>query len=426
MLAGSLLMLSSVSAYASGTTATLKVAVLGQAAPGGGTFDGGGPYDAFDEPRTNPAGNVLFEAQVKTGATTFNEGMYFWNGTLHKVVRQGDTLPGIGKLSGSFDAPLLNEVNTIALVNYGATSGTSTFDVVIHKSVGGTWTLAAKTGQAAPCPGGPFTFVTFDDAAQNDRNDLAFLAQYKDSANTFHAGVFVKYSLKPVTAIACDGDQLGTNEGTLSANGTGVLDGPAINDQGDVAFQPQNVVGGSARNGSDGVYLKPKGMAIRPLVKEADPGPPTIGGTIDGISLTAVSLNTQAIGLKLSTKNGTVETSVIATKGIAAGGALTACASEGETAPGTGGGVFASFEAPTLSDNGNLGFSAEVGTTDSIFACRNSVITPFVLQGDPRPGGGTYTTLEESSIGGDEATTDYEIAFLQRDSSDNATGVFVG
>jgi hypothetical protein len=53
------------------------------------------------------------------------------------------------------------------------------------------------------------------------------------------------------------------------------------------------------------------------------------------------------------------------------------------------------------------------------------VITPFVLQGDPRPGGGAYTTLEESSIGGEEATTDYEIAFLQEDTV-GPTGVFVG
>src|ERR1700736_4512753 len=76
VLAGAFLLLSSTSVSAAGTTAAQRVAVVGQAAPGGGTFD------YFDEPRTNPTGHVLFEAETVSG-TTFNEGIYFWDGTLH-------------------------------------------------------------------------------------------------------------------------------------------------------------------------------------------------------------------------------------------------------------------------------------------------------------------------------------------------------
>jgi hypothetical protein len=424
-LVGTFLLLSSSSAHAAGTTASQAVAILGQAAPGGGTFV------RFDEPRTNPAGHVLF-----LGYTASDEGVYFWDGALHKVARPGDTLPGIGRLGTTWDGPVLNEPDTVALVNYGITSGAATFNAVIHKSKGGSWTFAAKGGQAVPgCTGGPFTFVTFDDIAQNDNNDLAFIGEYTDVASVHHAGVFVKYSLKPVTAVVCDGDTLGSGEGTISATHAvdTDIDGPGINDQGDVVFSPEKVVGGTASNGSGGVYIKPKGMAIHPLVKVGDPGPATIGGMIaateDSISLSSVGLNNQSIGLRLDITGGSA-TSVVATRGIASGGALSSCASQGETAPGTGGGTFSGFQAPTLSDNGNLGFSAEVGTTDSIFSCRNGVVTPFVLQGDPRPSPkGTYLNLEESSIGGEEFATDFEIAFLEQNSSDecaNPTGVYVG
>jgi hypothetical protein len=428
-LAGTFLMLSSTSVYAAGTTAAQAVAVLGQAAPGGGTFNDGGPSSAFDEPITNPSGHVLVEAQTKSG-TTYNEGIYFWDGTLHKVVRQGDVLPGIGTVSANFDAPSLNEPDTVALVNYGMTSGTTTFDAVIHKSKGGSWTFAAKTGQTVPgCTGGPFTFFSFDDISQNDSNDVAIIAEYTDALNKHHAGVFVKYSLQPLTAVVCDGDSLGTGEGTISATfGSDFytrtdVRAVAINDQGDVAFKPKTVAGGTATpNGSDGVYIKPKGMAIRPLVKVGDPGPPTIGGTITGIFFQSVGLNNQALGLSLDLTGGSSAASV-ATKGIASGGSLSSCAAVGETAPGTGGATFSSFAFPTLSDNGNLGFSATVGSTDSIFSCRNGVLTPFVLEGDHRPSPtGSFGHLVKASIGGEEFTADYEITFKDA----GVPGVYVG
>jgi hypothetical protein len=423
------LVLSSTSLSASATTATQAVAVLGQAAPGGGTFK------SFDEPRTNPAGHVLFQADATSGAF-YNEGIYFWDGTRHMVVREGQVLPGIGTISGNFDAPVLNEADTVAVVNYGITSGTSTFDAVIHKSKGGSWTFAAKSGQTVPgCSGGPFTFFSFDDISQNDNNDLAFIAEYTDAASVHHAGVFVKYSLKPVTAVVCDGDSLGTGEGTISAtvgsefraplNAEADIDGPALNDQGDVAFGPEKVVVGTASDGSHGLYIKPKGMPIRPLVKEGDPGPPTIGGTISNIAFASVALNNQSIGLALDIAGGS-RTRVVATKGIAAGGSLSSCAAVGQTAPGTGGGTFGYLEVPTLSDQGDLGFSAAVGNTQSIFSCRNGVVSVFVLQGSPRPTTGTYGALRESSIGGEEFTVDFEIAFLEGDSSGNPIGVFIG
>jgi hypothetical protein len=423
-----MLMLSPIGGQALGSQVTHAVAILGQAAPGGGTFTD------FDEPRSDTVGNVLFLGTSKSG-TVFTTGLYYFDTSLHKVLRPGDVISGIGTVGPTWDGPALNEPDTVAVVNYGMKSGTTTFDAVIHKAVGGIWTVAAKTGQAVPgCTGGPFTFDSFDDISQNDLNDVTFIASYKDGATppVFHAGLFVKYSLKPVTAVVCDGDTLGTGEGTLTAPSTYRIDGPAINDAGDVAFQPEIVTGGTARNGSNGVYLKPKGMAIRPLVKEGDLGPSPVGGKIDGISFNEVSLNNDAIGLKVSTQDTSVppvETLVVAKQDLAVGGALAACARQGQTAPNTGGGTYSDFGNITLADSGTLAFSALVGTKDSVFTCKAGVSQSFALQGDPRPSppNTVYGALEEASIGGEEFSTDNEVVFIDENPTTFVTnGIYVG
>ena len=124
------------------------------------------------------------------------------------------------------------------------------------------------------------------------------------------------------------------------------------------------------------------------------------------------------LGFNLSRDSGTPET-FLATKQL--GGIIKKCVADLTPAPGTTG-TFDGFSAPTINNRGYLQFSADVSgdaTNDrGIFVCKAlGKVSPIVLRGDTKPGGGAWSfELEEGSI------SDNFVVFL--DENGPPAGVF--
>ena len=392
------------------------VAVEGQVAPntGGQTFD----RDGFDEPMTNAQGDVAFIATYggASGAGVFlSEG-----GRLSSVAVSGQsTSAGTFANDGlsSFDGPQINDSGTVAFAARGWVGPGGLF----QKTRWGSLTVLVQAGDAAPNGG---SFMHFDDLAQNDHGDVAFIAQ-NDVGNW---GVYLKPRWGPVQAIAVNGDTLpSTGNGTI--DGSCYPDGPWINNVGDVAFQIDCISGGTG--GFDGSYfLWSSGGGIQPLVMMGDPGPAGIGGTITDIKAGRPAMNDQEIVLLLSLSGASTE-NVVTTKALNAGpgAGYQVCAQSGQPAPlGWGTNETLSFNGdPTLAQDGSIGmaFTADPSNRDGIAKCVDGQVTLLALEGSTGQGivripsrqpEYRYGSLEESS-----RSTNHQV-FL--DETGSRTGVY--
>jgi hypothetical protein len=367
----------------------------------------------------NSSGQVAFIGST-TGAS--GRGVYLWTGSLAKVARHGDFVPGLGKLGASFDGPVINKAATVAFVNRGITSGTSTA-AVFQKTRFGGLAVVSRSGDAVPgVANAKFTY--FDDLALNDNGWIAFIAEYRIGTELFvRVGVFLKKPGQPLAVIVKDGDPLpGTSGGKLNSrlDTGGYVDGPWMNDNGDIAFGADNVdcgltptaaclsLGGST---ATAIFLKPAWQPMRPLVLKGDPGPASTGGTIQDASIGRPGLSNTLVGLKLEVKINPTDPldNTLATKELRVGGVLRACVSTGAKAPDdstSGASTFAGFTPPAIAENGTLIFSGEVThvppagpNKDHVYTCRDQVVTALALEGDPRPSPltGKFKSLEEVS-----------------------------
>jgi hypothetical protein len=161
----------------------VKVAIVGEAAPGGGTFS---TFPTVSAVSINQAGHVLFLAGTSDG-TVERRGIYFWTpgSGVSKVARAGDVLPA-GMAFTDFSFPALNNLGEVAfLATLQAPRGG-----VFAGPASGPLTLLALDGQPAPAGGTYAISVARPDITMNDAGDVVFRVELSGGGS--NSGYFVR------------------------------------------------------------------------------------------------------------------------------------------------------------------------------------------------------------------------------------------
>jgi len=149
------------------------VARVGDAAPGGGTFDRFTHENLPVIAPVNTRGDVAFFARLARGPA--DEGIFLRRGErILTVAREGDRVPGVGRLAGfgKHPTPALNDGGLVAFA--AAVSGGRAVEGIFAWSAGRLRPVAL-TG--APAPGIPSGVLAgLDSPALNARGDIVFLA----------------------------------------------------------------------------------------------------------------------------------------------------------------------------------------------------------------------------------------------------------
>lgn len=168
------------------------------------------------------------------------------------------------------------------------------------------------------------------------------------------------------------------------------FDGLAQNDTGTTVFHADLQADDSA---DSGLWRIEGGIVSAALMRE-DPAPGTGGGTFSYVG--GFDINDASEIAVFSDVNGSADEGIFR---VSPTGAVTPVVMNGDAAPGTGGGVFESFDyaSPVINEAGKIAFRATIAGGSSwvgMFSAAGGVVSLEVLYDDPAPGGGT---LEFSS-----------------------------
>jgi hypothetical protein len=396
-------------ALASGHTVT-KIAIGGEVAPdtGGALHD-----NSFFSVVLNQAGEVAFANGLTGGVPGWGVFLYGPGGSA-ALSLEGDTAPDTG--GGSYFLPGgFTSVNDDGEVSFMAVAlGGSATSGIFLDSGGGADLAVVVAGQPAPDTGGG----AFDGALNalnfhslNAGGDVAFTDTV--TGGTIGSGVF-RYSGGAHTSVSLEGD-------SAPGTGGGVYDGfesPAMNDAGDVVF-PALVAGGS---GATRGLFRDSGGVDSVLGLEGDPAPDTGGGSF--VDFVFPDQNADGDVAFLSDVTGGT-----AIGGVfqIVGGAVNAVAVDGGTAPGTGGGTYATITSfAPINQAGDVAFSATLtdGSVDAgvfLFDASAGQVVPVVLFGETAPDSGGATFAQFGFVDINDAG---QIA-LQATLSDATLGLFL-
>ena len=168
-----------------------------------------------------------------------------------------------------------------------------------------------------------------------------------------------------------------------------------VNGRGQVAFFATLSRGAA----SEGLFLA-SGGRIAKVALEGDPIPG--GGAISGLGRHPVpSLNESGtVAFAAAVAGGKTVEGIFAL----ARGRLHTVALAGTAAPGIASGTFASLEAPSLNDRGDVAFLAGVRrgreSVDAIYVRAGGKLQKVVAQGDPAPAGGTFGAFGFPTLNG--------------------------
>jgi hypothetical protein len=350
-----------------------RVAATGDPAPGGGVFDRFGTESMPIVAPVNARGDVAFFSALGRAGT--DEGFFLWSrGRTTAVAREGDRVPGVGRLSGfgKHPAPGLGDDGTVvfaaAIAEGRAVEG-------IFAAQGGRLRAVALSGAAAPGIASG-VLAALDAPTINAKGDIAFLATVRRGRETLEA--LVLSTRGRLQKIVIQGDPAPAG-GTFAAFGP-----PTLNRDGTIAFGA--AVEGRAVPG--GIFVSSAGQ-IRMVLGAGDETP--IGG----------------IFAKFSERLGFSDHGMIAFHGrlkaapVAAGifaleeGRPRVVAQLGDAAP--GGGRFSNFGLwPAVSATGTITFAASVDDGPSpVIVVRTSRegLLRVVGVGDQVPGGARIASL---------------------------------
>jgi hypothetical protein len=270
----------------------------------------------------------------------------------------------------------------------------------------------AIAGDNVPGTGGAHHANSFFSVVLNELSEVAFLNDLTGGVPSW--GLFLHGPSGKAT-LSLAGDAVsGTGGGTYFLPG-GFAN---VNDKGEASLMAV-VAGGSA---SSGIFLDSGGGTDLPVVVAGQPAPDTGGGFFDGglNSLNLHSLNAAGDVAFVDTVNGGSKGSGVF---LYSGGVHSAVSLEGDSAPGTAGGVYDGFEAPAMNDAGEVVFPAFVvggSVGRGLFLDAGSgVDSVLALEGDAAPGtgGGSFVDFlfPHSNESGD-------VAFLANVLGGTATG----
>ncbi|MGH7367633.1 MAG: DUF7453 family protein [Candidatus Rokuibacteriota bacterium] len=349
------------------------VARAGEAAPGGGTFDRFGQDTLPVVAPVNAKGEVAFFARLSHG--TADEGIFLRRGErVLTVARQGDRVPGIGRLSGFGKHPTPALSDTGMVVFAAAVAGGRAVEGIFAWSAGRVRPVAL-TG--TPAPAMPASALAgLDSPAINSRGDIVFLAAIRHGRESVDA--ILLSAGGALRKVVSQGDPAPAG-GTFAAFGP-----PVINASGAVAFAA--VVEGKAVPG--GLFVA-KGEHIEMVVGAGDDTP--IGGIFAKFS-ERIGLNDSGIiAFHGMLKFAPVDAAIFAVED----GRLRAVSRLGDGAP--GGGTISHFGLwPAVGSQGAIAFVASIEGGSSpmaILLTDGPGLTRVAAVGDTLPGGDRIATL---------------------------------
>ena len=327
-----------------------KIAAAGDTSPFGGQFFF---FNFLPAPLAqNDAGQVAFSAFVggPSGSSSVT------NGTLTLPIVNNTAIGG-GKTLFNTNLVSMNNAGDIAFD--GGISGESSNQVLIFS--GGTITELTHGGQSAPS-GGTFTGGTAPWI--NTARQVAFLGHLEENSG----GVFVAAANTQIARVAEAGDPV---TGTPSFVSVQPLAG----------FNRLGTAGifGLTFPGGNGLFLgKASGTSLITHIGDPLPG----GGVAANLNFGSLNNNDQ---MAILAGGSTITSQIVV--GSASG--LTHIATTGDTSP--DGGTFFAFGEPSINNMGQVAFPGFTsGTSQSgAFLAANGQITELFNQNDPAPGGGT-------------------------------------
>lgn len=349
------------------------VARTGDAAPGGGTFDRFGQEALPVIAPVNTSGDVVFFATISRGPA--DEGIFLRRGgRILTVAREGDRVPGVGRLSGfgKHPTPALSDNGTVAFA--AAVSGGRAVEGIFAWSAG---RLRAIATTGSPAPGMPSSVLAgLDVPAINARGDIVFLATIRRGRESLDA--ILVSSGGALRKVVAQGDPAPAG-GAFAAFGP-----PVINARGAVAFAA--VVEGKAVPG--GVFVA-SGDRIQMMVGAGEETP--IGGIFAKISERVGLSDGGTVAFHGMLKFAPVSAAIFAVED----GRPRVVSRLGDPAP--GGGTIAHFGLwPAVGPGGAIAFAASIDGGPSpvaVLLADGSRLAQVVAVGDTLPGGDRIASL---------------------------------
>ncbi len=349
-----------------------RVAVTGDAAPGGGVFDRFGSEATPIVAPVNARGEVAFFATIGRGNS--GEGLFKWSrGRAVAVAREGDRVASVGTLSGfgKHPVPALGDDGTVVFAA-AISGGRAVEGLFISRN--GTVRPVALTG--AQAPGNAGVIAALDAPSVNARGDIAFLASLRRGRETAEAVLIA--SGGRLRKVVASGDAAPAG-GTFAAFGP-----PTIALDGTVVFGA--AIEGRAVPG--GIFLW-KADQLRMVLGAGEETP--IGGIFAKISERVGFSDQGTIVFHGQLKGAPVAAGIFAISG----GRTQTIARLGDAAP--GGGRYSNFGLwPAINANGVIAFTAAVdGGPSPVIAVRVAADGPrrVVGVGDSVPGGERIASL---------------------------------
>ncbi len=350
-----------------------RVVTTRDAAPGGGVFDRFGAESMPIVAPVNAGGDVVFFSTLGRGGA--DEGLFVWSrGRIRAVAREGDRVPGVGRLSGfgKHPAPGFSDDGTVVFAA-AVTSGRAVEGIFAAQN--GRIRPVALSG--APAPGiVSGTLAGLDAPAINARGQVAFLATVRRGRESIEA-LFLS-SRGHLEKIVAQGDAAPAG-GSFAGFGP-----PAINRDGAVAFG--GAVDGKAVPG--GIFLW-KGGQLRMVLGAGDEAP--TGGIFAKFSERLALSDTGTIAFHGRLKAAPVAAGIFAIDDARP----RAVAQLGDPAP--GGGRFSNFGLwPAVGASGGIAFAGSVdGGPSPVIIVRSAAdgLHRVVGVGDRLPSGGRIATL---------------------------------
>jgi hypothetical protein len=421
--------------------------VGGSAAGGTPAPDNDGVFFGSSVPVINDAGEVAFCSSFTTGSggTGVVRGSA-QPGSLRFVVRQGDPAPDANGNFGIFDPTLataaINDDGQVAFATtFVSTFGTGdksgivrgdvgpdhltllarsgqTVDGVlvgsltnqslslnsagqvvfsqisaIIRSGGGSSTVVAKTGQAAPDASGTIVFISTGSPAINDLGQIAFFPSVNTGTRLIME--LLRADGPTITQVVRDGDPAPDGNGTFDLFTT-ALEGrpPTLNASGEIGFV--GALAGVTGFGTKGIFRAADPDHVVQIVRRGDPTPDANGSFLDfdfrGTFTLAFNDAGQAAFLAtLSATSGGSADDMGIFRGD--GTTLVRVVRKGQPAPDADG-FFDTIDPPAINAAGQVAFHATLaGTTrtDGIFLYDDvDGLTQVVRQGEPLLGATIY------------------------------------
>jgi len=348
------------------------IAITGQLTPT--SIVGSGPFASFDVPYLNSAGQVTFRGTFTSGGTV--TGIYLGSlAEVSNVAIQGTSAPG-GGLYSSLGLPSINNAGQVVFSS--STSGGSGSG--LYEGTASSVSALGLQGQANP-GGGTFSGFTFSNQniwAVNDSGKVIFIG----------GGELDLASPSGIVNIAQSG---------ASAPGGGtftVIQAPAFNNSGNSAFGA-NISGGT----NFGMFIgTSSGITKVAVTGGSAPGGGTFSDFTSAVTPPAINSSGQIAFIASTTGASSPGKGLY----LASISSVSSIALAGTSAP--GGGVFATFNLPSLNNSGNAAFVASTtgGAGTGIFVSTSTGLKNVALQGGNAPGGGIFGQFSTSTSAGNQ------------------------